>query len=170
MPSFVVAALLAFFAAGQVYALNITIAGVGLINESQFLTFNDPALAACPGECNNATSAIQGCNGNSTCLCTIPTVMSIVACEQCVFNKLVADFRRPDDPRAGQTSAIAAYAQGCKDANVPFNATLTALAVLAPPPGWNGPFGQGLTTFGTVVSVAAATLLGSGLIAVVNTM
>ena len=41
---------------------------------------------------------------------------------------------------------------------------------LAPPANWDGPFGQGLNTFTTVITVIAATIIGSGAIAVVNTM
>ncbi|KAL7278665.1 hypothetical protein ACG7TL_007666 [Trametes sanguinea] len=160
-----------FFAlfAGQALAhFNVTIAApVGNINASQFLTFDDPVLTTQCGDTNDA------------CLCSNATVQAIVQCEQCMFNELIALNRPPLDPRAGQTAAIAAYAAACQgsltdDQILPGNASQfmvlnPKLIALTPPP-FNGPFEQILTTFGTVVSVIAATLLGGGLIAVVNTM
>ncbi|KAI9060122.1 hypothetical protein FKP32DRAFT_1578179, partial [Trametes sanguinea] len=166
---------------------NITIAApVGNINASQFLQVNDPPglthlrLTKCQSNCSTAISSIQQCGDtNDACLCSNATVQAIVQCEQCMFNELIALNRPPMDPRAGQTAAIAAYAAACQgsltdDQILPGNASQfmvlnPKLVALTPPP-FNGPFEQILTTFGTAVSVIAATLLGSGLIAVVNTM
>ncbi|CDO76757.1 hypothetical protein BN946_scf185028.g8 [Trametes cinnabarina] len=146
--------------------INIT-APVGSINASQFLTFDDPVLTTQCGDANDA------------CLCSNATVTAIVACEQCMFNELIAQNRAPQDPRAGQTAAISAYASACsaaltKDKIIP--STNESFVVLDPklialtPPPFNGPFEQILSTGGTVVSVIAATVLGSGLIGVLVTM
>ncbi|KAI0830196.1 hypothetical protein BC628DRAFT_1416507 [Trametes gibbosa] len=168
MRSFLLAALFSIFAS-QVLALNISIAGLtGTVDAVGFLSPNDPALAACPGDCTNALNVVQGCNGDDACLCngttTLPTILK---CEQCMFAQLISDNRLPKDPRAGQTDALTAYAAACSPAHtIPKNVTF----VLVPPPGWDGPFGQGLTTFGTVVSVVAAAVLGTGMITVVNVM
>ncbi|KAI0668825.1 hypothetical protein C8Q78DRAFT_1043171 [Trametes maxima] len=169
MRSFILAAFLAAFA-GQVFAqLNITIPTLGVIHASQFLTVNDSVFTDCSSDCSPAITAIQQCGDNDlACLCnTTTTIVPIVKCQQCMFTDLVHLNRRPQDPRAGQTDAIAAYVSGCTLANRTVDTTLTKLQV---PSDWNGPFGQGLTTFGTVVSVLAATVLGAGMITVVNTM
>ncbi|KAI0363322.1 hypothetical protein BV20DRAFT_1007549 [Pilatotrama ljubarskyi] len=170
MRSFLPAAFLAAFA-GQVLALNISIAGIpGNITASDFLPSSDPAFSACSNECAPALADIAGCGDtNDACLCSNATTIipDIVKCEQCQFEQLIHDNRRPQDPRAGQTSAIAAYTTACSSLNFTIPANITALHVT---PDWDGPFGQGLNTFGTVVSVIAATVLGSGMIAVVNTM
>ena len=50
------------------------------------------------------------------------------------------------------------------------SAVLAADIALVVPPGWDGPFGLGLSTAGTVVTVIAGALIGSGAIYVVNTM
>ena len=63
---------------------------------------------------------------------------------------------------------ITAYATACT--NVSKVDVGHDFITLALPADWDGPFGQGLNTFGTVVSVMAATVLGAGLITVVNTM
>lgn len=106
-----------------------------------------------------------------------------------MFTQLVNDNRRPVDLLAGQTSAIAgasplfisvgrdecstcgitAYSAACTGVNhtIPLTAKEIALAV---PTNWDGPFGQGLTTLGTVVTVAAGAFIGVGMITVVNTM
>lgn len=49
----------------------------------------------------------QNCNGADGCLCSNETAVSIVECEQCMFTNLIARNKKPDDARAGQTSAIA---------------------------------------------------------------
>ncbi|KAI0351587.1 hypothetical protein OH77DRAFT_1498391 [Trametes cingulata] len=170
MRSFILAAFLAAFA-GQVLALNISIAGIpGNITASNFLTSSDPAFSACSSDCAPALANITACGDtNDACLCSNQTTIipAIVACEQCMFEQLIHDNRRPQDPRAGQTSAITAYTTACSNLNFTIPANITKLAL---PSDWDGPFGQGLTTLGTVVSVIAAAVLGTGMITVVNTM
>ncbi|KAI0776784.1 hypothetical protein BD413DRAFT_645615 [Trametes elegans] len=172
------ALLATFFAlfAGQVLAvLNITIPELGVIHQTQFLATNDSVLASCNATCVPAMDKITACQDDNACLCDAnATVPAIVQCEQCMFTQLLALNRRPADGLAGQTSALA----GASPLSLPSHyslpfltavlpATLTALTL---PPNWDGPFGQGLTTFGTVVTVLAASVLGTGLITVVNTM
>lgn len=53
----------------------------------------------------------------------------------------------------------------------PLNVTVPAeFVTLQLPSDWDGPFGQGLTTFTTAVYLAAALIIGGGAITVVNTM
>ncbi|KAH9846580.1 hypothetical protein C2E23DRAFT_890756 [Lenzites betulinus] len=168
MRSFLFAALFSVFAS-QVFALSIDypVPGItGNITAAQFLAPNDPALAACSAECPLAINAVQACGTDDKCLCNATTTVPLIlACEQCMFNQLIHDNRLPQDPRAGQSTAFAAYSAACSSIS-PIPATFG----LVPPPDWDGPFGQGLTTFGTVVSVIAATVLGVGMITVVNIM
>ena len=71
-----------------------------------------------------------------------------------------------------------AYVAACNTANITVitNGTASTLTIAAAdaaltlPPNWDGPFGQGLNIGTTVVTVAAATLLGGGLIGVLITM
>ena len=60
---------------------------------------------------------------------------------------------------------VAAYSSACGTLAPP--ATDFALTL---PANWDGPFGQGLDTAGTVVTFIVALSLGLGLISVVNTM
>ncbi|EIW56561.1 uncharacterized protein TRAVEDRAFT_170487 [Trametes versicolor FP-101664 SS1] len=175
MRSFILAAFFAL-CASQVLALGVNITGFppGL-SATQFLGTSDPSLAACSSgqpkldACTFALGNITACGTDDGCLCSNATVLSIVACEECMFTQLVNDNRRPVDLLAGQTSAIAAYSAACTAVNhtIPLTAKEIALAV---PTNWDGPFGQGLTTLGTVVTVAAGAFIGVGMITVVNTM
>ena len=60
-----------------------------------------------------------------------------------------------------------AYAAACAGSGVTVAATQVALA---PPPDWNGPFGQGLNTAATAFGVIVAFFLGLFRIGVVNSM
>jgi len=48
----------------------------------------------------------QNCNGNDFCLCKPATVAAITACQQCMFNDLIARFAQTTDPRAGSATAL----------------------------------------------------------------
>ncbi|KAI8972619.1 hypothetical protein BD414DRAFT_525275 [Trametes punicea] len=169
MRFFLLAAFFAFFAGQALARLNITIDGLGVIPASQFLSVNDPVRNDCSNDCDPANAAIQGCgDDNDSCLCRNDTVSAILNCQECMFTQLIHLNRRPEDPRAGQATALTAYSTACN--NSLGSPLATSQITLTVPSDWDGPFGQGLNTFGTVVSVAAAAILGSGLIAVVNTM
>ncbi|OCH91354.1 hypothetical protein OBBRIDRAFT_792402 [Obba rivulosa] len=139
-------------------ALNITVGGaLGVIPASDFLTVNMLSLPQdCQTQCAPGVSAIKACGDtNTTCLCDAATVSAVTACQQCYFDDLIKLNVAPTDVRAGS----GAYATAC---NVSTTFTL--------PSDWDGPFGLGLSTAGTVFAVGAATVLGVGLITVVNTM
>ncbi|KAI0324892.1 hypothetical protein GY45DRAFT_1288211 [Cubamyces sp. BRFM 1775] len=168
MRPFILAAFLALFA-GQVLArINITIAGLGNLTASQFLQVKDAVFTDCQ-DCANAVNIVQQCgDDNDACLCGPTATDAIHACQQCMFDDLIHLNRRPQDPLAGSAPALAAYATACTNVSqLDVGKNFTTLAL---PADWDGPFGQGLNTFGTVVSVIAATVLGAGLITVVNTM
>ncbi|KAI0656337.1 hypothetical protein C8Q70DRAFT_1159651 [Cubamyces menziesii] len=171
MRPFILAAFLALFAS-QVFArINITIPGLGNITASRFLQVNDPVFtdATCQSTCSNATTIVQQCgDDNDACLCGPAATGAIHSCQQCMFTDLIHLNRRPEDPLAGSAPALTAYATACT--NVSKVDVGHDFITLALPADWDGPFGQGLNTFGTVVSVMAATVLGAGLITVVNTM
>ncbi|RPD60725.1 hypothetical protein L226DRAFT_533094 [Lentinus tigrinus ALCF2SS1-7] len=182
--------LVAFFAllVGRVAAQASLTINVGLstgnVTAADFLKPNDPVLGDCTQECTAAESVISACTNNA-CLCNAnatdatAAIPPIVKCEQCMFNALITRNTVPQDPRAGQSSALSAYLAACNTANITVTAadgtpsTLTvaaAAAVLTSPPNWDGPFGQGLNTGTTVITVIAATILGGGLIGVLVTM
>ncbi|OJT01576.1 hypothetical protein TRAPUB_7972 [Trametes pubescens] len=174
MRSFILAAFFAL-CASQVFALGVNITGLTTLSATDFLAPADASLASCSnpapnaGPCTLALANVTACGTDDGCLCNNATVLSIVACEECMFTQLVNDNRRPSDPRAGQTSAIAAYGAACTVANHTIALTKDEIA-LTVPSNWDGPFGQGLTTLGTVVTVAAGAFIGVGMITVVNTM
>ncbi|KAH9948450.1 hypothetical protein B0H21DRAFT_689975, partial [Amylocystis lapponica] len=153
-----------------VLALNITVGGtVGTIPASEFLTVNDAQLMNdCQTQCAPGMSAIQACGDtNDACLCDSATVTSITACEQCMFNDIITLNARVADPRAGSTPALAAYAAACLLSNITVPATEITLVL---PSNWDGPFGLGVGTVGTAITVIVGAMLGSGAIYVVNTM
>ena len=104
-----------------------------------------------------------------------------------MFDRLIAEFKLPEDDLAGSAPALSGMSFSYPLMLFPFaapalialssiaystacNLTAPHLLALAPPAGWDGPFGQGLTTGTTVVTFIAALILGLGSITVVNTM
>lgn len=166
--------LVAFFAlvVGRVAAqanLTINVGGtVGNVSAADFLKPNDVVLNDCTTECGAAETAIAACTDN-TCLCNANTTVPLITqCQQCMFAALITRNKRPDDARAGQAPALTAYQTACNaTAGILLDTTVIALAS---PPNWDGPFGQGLNVGTTVISVIAATVLGTGLIGVLVTM
>ncbi|KAI0759090.1 hypothetical protein C8Q74DRAFT_1301870 [Fomes fomentarius] len=176
--SFFLVAFLALMA-GKVAALGVNITGFEPnMPMTDFLNTPDVVRTTdCASNCTLAQTAITNCNGADACLCSNETAVSIVMCEQCMFTSLIARNKKPDDGRAGQTSAIAAYLAACGSLGndtLPDNASVrnakNATFKLVVPDNWNGPFGQGLDIPATVVTVIAGAILGVGLITVVNTM
>ena len=113
-----------------------------------------------------------------TTSCSASSVCSIVSSPNSSFRKTTSRARLPHcrvcvsptlscffPPAAPALIALSsiAYSTAC-------NLTAPHLLALAPPAGWDGPFGQGLTTGTTVVTFIAALILGLGSITVVNTM
>jgi len=159
--------------AGRVAALNITVGGsVGTVPASEFLTLDSADsifMTDCQTQCQPGMNAIAACGEtNDSCLCDSATVTNITACEQCMFNDVIAKNARPTDPRAGFTSALTAYAAACLAA---VNVTVpTTEITLTLPADWDGPFGVGMGAAGTAFTLIAGLLLGTGSIYVINTM
>jgi len=162
--------LLVTLLASRAAALNITVGGsVGTVPASQFLTVDDAGITSdCQTQCTPANNAIQACGTNDSCLCNSTTVAAITACEQCMFNDLIAKNIPMPDPRAGSATALTAYAAAClADANVTVPTTEITLTL---PSDWDGPFGQSLSLPATVLTVIVASGLASGSIWVLSTM
>ncbi|KAI0095233.1 hypothetical protein BDY19DRAFT_916890 [Irpex rosettiformis] len=147
---------------------NITLNAGGIVNVTadQFLAVNDQALLdTCKPNMTAAMAAIGKCaNSDAACLCDHGLTALVGDTEQCYFNKLVKD-NRPmpgGDIRAGGQTALTAYLNACKGSNVT-NLTATDFT-LTLAPNWDGPFGQGLNTATTAITLIAALLLGGGCI------
>ncbi|KAF8553617.1 hypothetical protein OG21DRAFT_1485274 [Imleria badia] len=157
-----IVSLLSFlWLAGQALALSIDVGGtLGNVSATDFLNVTDTYLLTdCQTQCNNANSIITSCGTSDQCLCNTTTVTAITSCQQCMFNDLVAKFTTSTDPRAGSATALTAYATACVGVNITIS---TSLVTLTTPPGWDGPFEVTLTTWETVLTVAAAAVLGGG--------
>jgi len=169
-PASLLLAVLALLA-GRVLALNISVGGfLGVIPASEFLnTTVQPFTSDCSSQCAPGIAAIKSCGDtDDACLCNSTTVAAVLACEQCFFTDFIRLNEIPVDPRMDATPALTAYTTACNaSTGVAIPATAVALTL---PADWDGPFGQGLSTAGTVVVVGVATLLGTGLITVLNTM
>ncbi|CCM03224.1 uncharacterized protein FIBRA_05349 [Fibroporia radiculosa] len=162
--------LLVTLLASRALALNISVGGsVGTVPASQFLTVNDANLTnACQTQCSPANKAIQACGTSNTCLCDSATVTLITACEQCMFDELIAQNLPMVDPRAGSATALTAYQTACLDA---VNVTVpTSEITLTLPTDWDGPFEQRLGVPATVFTVFMALVLACGSVYVINTM
>ncbi|PCH43065.1 hypothetical protein WOLCODRAFT_153117 [Wolfiporia cocos MD-104 SS10] len=161
--------LLVVLLASRVSALEISVGGsVGNVTANDFLNITDSQVASdCQTQCAPATKAIDACGTSSSCLCDSATVTAITACEQCMFDALIAGDLPMVDPREGSQTALTAYATACAGVNVTVPATLTTLTL---PADWDGPFGQGLGLPATIFTVIIAAALGSGCIYIVSTM
>ncbi|EPQ55805.1 hypothetical protein GLOTRDRAFT_111010 [Gloeophyllum trabeum ATCC 11539] len=168
MRSFLVPVAFACALAGRVAALSIAVAGInGNLTASQFLDVPEPLKTQCTTQCNPANNAIQACGTDDACLCNNATVSAITACQQCMFNQLIAENIPMPDPRAGSSAALTAYATACAGVGQVVNTTQVTLSI---PSNWDGPFGVGLNTGGTVVTVAVGGLLGFGAIMILSNM
>lgn len=170
MQLFAIFAALCVLLAGRALAFSISVAGVGNLTATEFLTISDSALqTACNDTCGDARSAVATCGDDGVCLCNNATATAIFNCEQCMFWTLIAEHRAMPEPLAGSQPALTAYATACAangtNVNVPANLTKLVL-----PPGWNGPEEFVLSPGTTAVTLIAALLLGGGAIAVVNSM
>jgi len=161
--------LLVTVLASRAFALNnIALGGsVGNVSATNFLTVNDAQLTKdCATQCAPANNAIQACTTDA-CLCDSATVTAITACEQCMFDALIANDTTSADPRAGSATALTAYAAACAAQNL---TVPTSEITLTDPSDWDGPFGQGLGIPATVLTVGVGAALASGAIFIINTM
>ncbi|KIP09410.1 hypothetical protein PHLGIDRAFT_34440 [Phlebiopsis gigantea 11061_1 CR5-6] len=163
---------IAFFAllAGRVYSLNITVPGMGNLTQTQFLKLSDATLiSVCGQTCTGADTIIAACGTDEGCVCANATAQAVYNCEQCVFTELIKENRPMPDVLSGNQVVLTSYKTAC--AAAPLNVTIPAeFVTLQLPSDWDGPFGQGLTTFTTAVYLASALIIGGGAITVVNTM
>ncbi|KAF5392096.1 hypothetical protein D9757_003353 [Collybiopsis confluens] len=125
------------------------------------------SLAGCNANCSAAQTQLASCNDDASCLCnTTQTVKSLRDCEQCMYQSLIRDNKPLPDPKAGSTPILVGYQTAC----TAFNFTLAPAQVsLTLPSTWDGPFGLGLGTAGTVVTVAAGFFIStSGILILSN--
>ncbi|KZT68103.1 hypothetical protein DAEQUDRAFT_790920, partial [Daedalea quercina L-15889] len=152
-----------------VYALEITVGGtLGNVSATDFLNIaNSSVVADCTTQCEPARNSLSSCT-DDTCFCNTTTIENVAACEQCMFNQLIAGDLQMTDPREGSQVALTAYGTACGTAlNMTANATLTTLTL---PSDWDGPFGQGLSPVATAFVLIITTLLGSGSIYILCSM
>jgi len=164
---FALASLMAL--AGRALALDIIVGGViGNLTALSMLNVSDSVLVTrCQAQCDSATTAIHACVDDN-CLCDNTTVTAIVACEQCMFDVVIATNNPKPDPKAGSTPVLAAYSAACQES---VNVTLAPTAIgLTLPADWNGPVTLSLNIPATIVTVGIGAILGSGAFFILNSM
>ncbi|KAJ7584908.1 hypothetical protein C8J56DRAFT_949335 [Mycena floridula] len=157
-----------FFLAGQALAFNITV-GTTLLQANDILgfNFNVAPMTGCNDLCTTAKSNIAVCT-EDTCFCRTDTVASLLTCEQCMYNALVAANKPMPDMRAGSNPVMAAYATYCTGiTNPPLTKAQSALALA---PNWDGPAGIFVPIGGLVVTVGTGAFLAVSAIVLVSTM
>jgi hypothetical protein len=149
--------------ASQVSAFNFNISfGTGTLNGSELLpTSYNGAIATCSSNCSIVQNELVACQNDATCLCTNTTLVAELRnCEQCMYQSLIeanAPMPPESDQKAGSTPMLVGYQTACSAFNFTLNATQVSLTL---PANWDGPFGLGLNTGGTVVSVIFAFIIG----------
>jgi len=159
-----------FALAGRVLALNISVSGIpGNITADQFLMQSDMMLSnQCTSQCAPGMSAVQGCQGDNTCLCSNTTVSAVRDCQECYFTNIVNDNRKMPNLLAGSAPALSAYSAACTaDQNITVAPALIALSV---PDGWEGPVAMHLSTGATIIYLISCIAIGASLITVICTM
>ncbi|KAI0803178.1 hypothetical protein BC629DRAFT_106875 [Irpex lacteus] len=149
--------------AGRALAFNITLPSGMNVTQHDFLSITDQdLLTTCSSNVTAANNAINNCGDTSSCLCSVETVKLVTDAEQCFFNKIVKDNRPYPGGLipAGEQTWLAAYGKSCGLTNM----TLTLA------PNWDGPFGQGLNTATTAITLIAALIVGGGAIGTLITM
>ncbi|RDB23510.1 hypothetical protein Hypma_009236 [Hypsizygus marmoreus] len=143
--------------ASRVLAFSITV-GSRNLTTTQILNVTDSVVTtACATNCTTASTQIQACNDDATCLCRADTVAALLTCEQCMFNKLV-EVNKPMDFRVGSQPVLSAYAASCKAAvNVTLAANQTSLTL---PSTWDSLYVAVLPPAGAAVTVIAGAFLG----------
>ncbi|KAG6916539.1 hypothetical protein DXG01_006422 [Tephrocybe rancida] len=152
--------------ASRALAFTVTVNGMNLTT-SQLLSVPDSVVKiACATKCTAASSALQDCNDNASCLCRADTVASLLDCEQCMFTKLV-QINQKMDFRVGSQAVLSGYSAACKTANIAIAASQTALKL---PPTWDGPFVAVLPIPLAAVAVGSAAVLGVSALFILSNM
>jgi len=157
-------AVVSFFPSLLIYALASRVSGFNVTANSQNLTTSQildvpdgVVKTSCLVNCTSASSQIQACKDDANCLCRADTVVALLNCEQCMFDKLIAVNQRMDF-RVGSQAVLAGYAASCKAA---VNLTLaTNQTTLQLPNNWNGPFNVVIPIAGTIITVMAGVFFG----------
>ncbi|KAF8885660.1 hypothetical protein BD779DRAFT_667201 [Infundibulicybe gibba] len=144
--------------AGQALAaFNVTF-GSSTLLPAQMLDISDQQLSTfCQNNCTSAGQKFELCQDDAGCLCSQDTVSAFLACEQCMFTKLIVDNKPILDPKAGSTPLLAAYATAC---NATGHKSPSDTAALVLPPTWDGPFVAILPVGGAAVTVIVGVALG----------
>ncbi|KAG6809829.1 hypothetical protein H0H92_014583 [Tricholoma furcatifolium] len=147
---------------------NITVNNVILTTDQIFDVPTSAVTTACATDCTDASSALQACNDDATCLCSADSVASLLSCEQCMFTKLIEANEKAPDFRVGSQPLLSAYATSCSSAaNVTLLANQTALQL---PLDWDGPFVAVLPVPAAAIAVASAAILGSSALYILSNM
>jgi hypothetical protein len=130
------------------------------------------AISQCAQNCTATQSILSQTQGDPVQLCNNQTVKAFMACEQCMFNGIIAANKPMPDPRAGSTPVIQGYLASCKErANVTELMFDTTVALkLALPPTWDGPTGIFVPNIGLVFTVGAGVFLGTSAIVLLSNM
>ncbi|KAJ3991988.1 hypothetical protein F5050DRAFT_1811942 [Lentinula boryana] len=149
--------------ASQATAFNFNVSfGTQNLNATDILPTSLTGLiapcASTSATCDNVQSELSACQNDAACLCANQLVADLRNCEQCMYETLInANAPLPDDNKAGSTPILAGYQAACAAFNITLATTQVALTL---PLNWDGPFGLGLNTVGTVFTVGAAFILG----------
>ncbi|KAM6493419.1 hypothetical protein JOM56_011553 [Amanita muscaria] len=144
--------------AGRVSAVfNLTVGNQVLLAGNILDIPSSGVQSACSTNCSAADATLKGCQDDSACLCRNNTISSLSACEQCMFDFLVARFQEAPDPKVGSQAVLDAYAAACQATNQTLTPRSTSLLL---GPNWNGPEDTSLSTGGAVVVVTIGGLLG----------
>ncbi|KIK54596.1 hypothetical protein GYMLUDRAFT_264499 [Collybiopsis luxurians FD-317 M1] len=125
-------------------------------------------IDGCQSNCSSTQTALAACNNDAGCLCAGPLVAQLLNCEQCMFQSLINANAPLPDPKAGSTPMLAGYQTACAAFNIT-NVTKADISLVLPST-WDGPFGQGLNTVETVISVGAAFILGMSSLLIVSNL
>jgi hypothetical protein len=160
-------ALVAAAVAGRASALELQVGGsIGNISATEIFQFVDPSTVPCQTQCTLANTTIVGCQDDN-CLCSTTTVASVVSCEQCMFDQIIAANNPKPNPMAGSAPILNAYASACLTINVTIPPTSVALTL---PANWDGPEDIELGLPATIVTVGIGAFLGGSAILILSNM
>ncbi|KAJ7224509.1 hypothetical protein GGX14DRAFT_426021 [Mycena pura] len=156
-----------FVLAGRALASNFNVSvNKHLYLASQILAFDPtPVTSQCNANCSVLQTALSQCKPDDTaCFCANSTATLLQACEECLFQKLVAANARADQ-RAGSNQVLAGWTANCAASNltiVPIGLSPADLGA-----SWDGPFvsvfptalGWGVAVMGGLLGVSLIYLL-----------
>lgn len=130
------------------------------------------AVTACQSNCTQPIQLMTTCNqgaNDASCFCDQTLASSLVDCEQCMLNFLVAHNEKQPNKFVGANTPLAGLVGACSNTTLakPLQKNITTLAIA---PNWDGPFGQGLDTPATAIVVFTGFLLGASALYIFSTI